>query len=149
MSKKKTSFSSFPYRDSLVGSVRSSDKSEKVTEKVPRPKKKLVSLEDKQDSRTETLQRLLDIAGAGWVAQNTATRGRGKSSGSSRGERFRCPEAEGHFAAPGECGAYYRCVHTRETRLECGPGLVWIQLSANTGHCDWEDEVGCSAKQSS
>ena len=147
MSKKKNSFSSFPYRDSLVGSVRSSAKSEKVAEKVPTPKKKLVSLEDKQDSRTETLQRLLDIAGAGWVAQNTGPRGRGKSSSSSRGERFRCPEAEGHFAAPGECGAYYRCVHNRETRLECGPGLVWIQLTASTGHCEWEDEVGCSANQ--
>ena len=77
VSKKKTSFSSFPYRDSMVGGVRSSDKSEKVAEKVSRPKKKLVSLEDKQDSRTETLQRLLDIAGAGWVAQNTGPRGRG------------------------------------------------------------------------
>ena len=153
---KKTSFSSFPYRDNIVQtSARQQGDGKKIKRKVQRHQK-LVSLEDKQENQKETLQRLLDIAGSGWSAERGSSSGGGGSRNSivrgqqqqrqqqpqqrGRGGEFECPEPEGHFSAPGDCRAYFRCVHGAWSRIQCGPGLVWNEEG---GQCDWEEEVGC------
>ena len=148
---KKTSFSSFPYRDNIVHtSARQLGDAKKIKRKVQRHQK-LVSLEDKQEKQKETLQRLLDIAGAGWSTEgggsggsrNSIVRGQQHQEpprDRGRGGEFECPEPEGHFSAPGDCRTYFRCVHGAWSRIQCGEGLVW---NAGSGQCDWEEEVGC------
>ena len=148
---RKTGFSSFPYRDNSVKtSAKYQVDGEKIKRKVQR-QQKLVSLEDKQENQKETLQRLLDIAGVGWSTKGGSSNGRAGGSRNSivrgqqhqqqpRGREFECPEPEGHFSAPGDCRTYYRCVHGAWSRIHCGPGLVW---NAESGQCDWEEEVGC------
>ena len=148
VTQKKTSFSSFPYRDNSVQtSARQQGDGRKTKRKVQQRHQKLVSLEDKQENQEETLQRLLDIAGTGWSAErdgggsrNTIVRGQQQQQSRGRGGEFECPEPEGHFSAPGDCRAYYRCVHGAWSRIRCGPGLVWNEEG---GQCDWEEEVGC------
>lgn len=131
-----TGFSSFPYRD----------KSSKYNAKLmvkdegqdPRSPSEVVSLEDKQGRKEETLKKLLAIAGEDWTTQSeeeTPVRQRQR-------EKFECPDPEGHFSDPGRCDVYYRCVHGRPTRLMCGAGLLW---NTETGQCDWEAEVMCES----
>ena len=117
--KKKTSFSSFPYRDNSVKtSARQlgDNSGKKIKRKVQRHNQKLVSLEDKQENHGESLQRLLDIAGAGWSSErgggsrNSIVRGQQQQQQRQQqwGGEFECPEPEGHFSAPDDCRAYYR-----------------------------------------
>ena len=82
---KKTSFSSFPYRDNRVqtSARQRGDGGKKIKRKVQRHSQKLVSLEDKQENRGETLQRLLDIAGSGWSSEG----GGGRRNSISRGQQ--------------------------------------------------------------
>jgi len=129
-------FTSFPYRD----------KSSKYNAKLmvkdegedPRSPSELVSLEDKQGRKEETLKKLLAIAGEDWTTKSvgeTPVRRRPR-------EKWECPEPEGHFADPDRCNVYYRCVHGRATKLMCGAGLLW---NTDTGQCDWEAEVVCES----
>ena len=120
--KKKTSFSSFPYRDNSVKTsarqLGDNNGRKKIKRKVQRHNQKLVSLEDKQENHGESLQRLLDIAGAGWSSErgggsrNSIVRGQQQQQQRQQqwGGEFECPEPEGHFSAPGDCRAYYRQV---------------------------------------
>ena len=156
--KKKTSFSSFPYRDSAKSAVKYNEESkDKIRKKsgTTGEYQKLVSLEDKQENKEESLQKLLDIAGTGWSSDNKDNNDNRRNSSSRRHSQqhnkkqiknqrtpFKCPEPEGHFADESDCSSvYYRCVHGRATRLTCGAGLVW---NMDSGQCDWEKEVGCN-----
>ena len=117
---------------------------------------KLVSLEDKQENKEESLQKLLDIAGTGWSSddgdnddnrRNSSSRRQSGLQSKQQNKKqqrtpFKCPEPEGHFADESKCSSiYYRCVHGRATRLNCGAGLVW---NMDSGQCDWKKEVGCN-----
>jgi len=130
------SFSSFPYRDK--SSKYNAKQMVKDEGQEPRSPSELVSLEDKQGRKEETLKKLLAIAGEDWP-----TKSEGEIPVRQRQrEKFECPEPEGHFPDPGQCNVYYRCVHDRPTRLMCGAGLLW---NTETGQCDWEDEVMCES----
>ena len=89
----------------------------------------------------EQLGSLLAIAGGG-LGNRAGESEVGSGSGRLRKKipQFSCPEPDGHFAEPADCGVYYRCVHDTLTRVEFGAGLVWNQASLQ---CFWEEEVQC------
>ena len=80
-----------------------------------RSQSEMVSLEDKQGMKEETLQKLLAIAGEEWSIPGGET----KPVRTRRQKvKFSCPEAEGHFADPEECDVYYQCKSMQVTRSE-------------------------------
>ena len=131
-------FSSFPHRGAAAVSRKAYQTGARSA---VAGREQQTSLEDKQASKAETLAGLLAIAGGG-LGSRAGERGAGSSSARLRRKipQFSCPEPEGHFAEPADCGVYYRCVHDTPTRVECGAGLVWDQASLQ---CDWEEEVQC------
>ena len=132
--KKKTGFTSFPYRDSTKPHKSNYiNKKQRIKTKTHNLKK-LESLEDKQENRDESLQRLLDIAGDGWSQPSD------QQHKQQQQQNFECPEPEGHFTDESDCTGYFRCVHNKWTRVACGAGLVW---NNKTGQCDWEEQVTC------
>lgn len=131
-----TGFTSFPYRDK--SSKYNAKQMVKDEDEEPSSPSELVSLEDKQGRKEETLKKLLAIAGEDWSTQSEGE----IPVRQKQREKFECPEPEGHFPDPGQCNVYYRCVHGRPTRLMCGAGLLW---NTETGQCDWEDEVRCES----
>ena len=135
-SNKDANFASFPYRDSIARSrskpaIKKSTRNRIISSVADN---KIVSLEDKQEKKQESLQRLLDIAGVGWSEDNN------DNQQEQQQDTFTCPEPEGHFGDSFDCSVYYRCVHGKWTRLRCGAGLVWDNVS---GQCDWEQVTGC------
>jgi len=107
----------------------------KIKKKSNQTRRKVMNVKEKEVNKENSLQKLLAIAGAGWDTTETI-----EKSIKSAKSKFKCPKPEGHFADPGRCEVYYRCVHGTSTQLQCGAGLKW---NSKTNQCDWGDNVDC------
>lgn len=62
-------------------------------------------------------------------------------SGATNPPTFQCPEPEGLFPDPEDCGAFYSCLENEPTHKLCPDGLHFNPV---TKDCDWPGDAGCA-----
>jgi hypothetical protein len=99
---------------------------EKLSQKLPKHKV----------PKSDTLQRLMAIAGDDWDVEIGI-----EKNLLDTGSAFICPGPEGHFPDPESCSVYYQCAQDTPHKRTCDTGLHW---NMRTNQCDWEVNVNCT-----